>query len=97
MRKGQSQQDQDLQCRAIVEGTVGLMAHMLTNLKASSNQSAQQVSQDPLLCRKTDSAFLSLSLGVVERLVWRDRLSILDAESLSCGGTGVEGLIKRGE
>ena len=45
--QGQSQQDQDLQCEATVEGTSGLVAHRLTNLQAARNQSAQQVSQTP--------------------------------------------------
>ena len=90
MRIGQSQQDQDLQCGSILEGTVGLVAHRLINLKASRNQSSQQVSQAPLLCRETDSAFLTLSFRVVEEPKWRDRLSIPDAESPSCGETCVE-------
>ena len=42
---GLVQQDQELQCGATVEGTSWLMAHRLTNLQASRNQSAQQVSQ----------------------------------------------------
>ena len=36
--QGLSQQDQDLQCGAIVKGTSGLVAHRLTNLIASRNQ-----------------------------------------------------------
>ena len=53
--QGQFQQDQDLQCEAIVycivkgSGTSRLVAHRLTNLQASRNQSAQQVSQTPFL------------------------------------------------
>ena len=90
MRIGQSQQDQDLQCGSILEGTVGLVAHRLINLKASRNQSSQQVSQAPLLCRETDSAFLTLSLRVVEGPVWRDRLIIPYVESLSCEGNDQE-------
>ena len=43
--QGQSQQDQDLQYEATVKGTSGLVAHRLTNLQASRNQSAQQVVQ----------------------------------------------------
>ena len=42
--QGQSQQDQDLQCEATVKGTSELVAHRLTNLQASKNQLAQQVS-----------------------------------------------------
>ena len=43
--QGQFEQYQDLQCGATVKGTSGLVAHRLTNLQASRNQSAQQVSQ----------------------------------------------------
>ena len=45
--QGQFQQDQDLQCGATVKGTYVLVAHRLTNLQASRNQFAQQVSQTP--------------------------------------------------
>ena len=46
--KGQSQQDQDLQCGATVKGTAGLVTLRLTNIQAERNQLAQQVNQTPL-------------------------------------------------
>ena len=62
--QGLSQQDQDMQCGATVNGTSGLVAHRLTNLHASKNQLAQQVSQNPFLYIYTvecDSASSTLS------------------------------------
>ena len=41
------QQEQELQCGATVEGTIRLVVYRLTNLQASRNQMAQQVSQTP--------------------------------------------------
>ena len=71
--QGQSQQDQDLQCGAKVKGTSGLAAHRLTNLIASRNQSALQVSQTPFCTYCTS--------------LWRAGISIPYTESLSCGET----------
>ena len=41
------QQEQELQCGATVEGTIRLVVYRLTNLQASRNQMAQQVSRTP--------------------------------------------------
>ena len=83
MKRGYSQQDQDLQCGATVKGTSGKVAQRLINLKAARNQLAQQVSQIPLCVyitveydsapflypgQEADSAF-SESLSCVEPCV----------------------------
>ena len=99
MKRGYSQQDQDLQCGATVKGTSGKVAQRLINLKAARNQLAQQVSQipfcvyitveydsAPFLCpgQEADSAFSTLRLQAVWSFVSRAGLSILNTESLSC-------------
>ena len=76
--QGQSQQDRDLQCGATVKGTSGLVTHWLTNLQASRNQSAQQVSQNPFciyIMVEQNSASPALSHWVVERLDGRRPVS----------------------
>ena len=90
--QGQSQQDQDLQCGAKVKGTSGLAAHRLTNLIASRNQSALQVSQTPFCTYCTSLWRAGISIPYTESLscgetLWRVGLSIPYAESLSCGET----------